>query len=46
MLVDEQHGGFDVPARLSAMMEMTADAEVYSLDSDFDRIPGVTRIEP
>lgn len=37
----------DLPdAHLAATMEMTANAEVYSLDSDFEDIPGITRIQP
>jgi len=37
----------DLPdAYVAATMEFTHEAEVYALDSDFDRIPGVKRIEP
>ncbi len=37
----------DLPdAQLVATMETTSDEEVYSFDTDFDRIPGVKRTEP
>jgi predicted nucleic acid-binding protein len=33
-------------AHLTALIQLTPDADLYSLDSDFDRIPGITRLEP
>ena len=33
-------------AHMAALLVGESVAEVYSLDSDFDRIPGITRLEP
>jgi predicted nucleic acid-binding protein len=33
-------------AHMAALLVGESVAELYSLDSDFDRIPGITRLEP
>ncbi len=41
-----QHNVSFVDAYVSALMHLSKGREVYSWDTDFDKIPGVTRIEP
>jgi len=33
-------------AHIAALMEFSGESELYSFDRDFDRIPGITRMEP
>jgi predicted nucleic acid-binding protein len=33
-------------AHIAALMEAKGESELYSFDTDFDRIPGITRLEP